>query len=92
MEIILTERFQKDISPLSSTEKEQILSTLIKLPKVMKEIHMHSGIGIRKIHPSGIYEARCGLKLRLVFSLDSQDILLHRAGNHEDVKRYLKNV
>jgi mRNA-degrading endonuclease YafQ of YafQ-DinJ toxin-antitoxin module len=58
----------------------------------MGEPHMHSGLGIRKIHRSGIWEARVGLGLRLVFGVEDQAITLVRVGTHEDVQRYLREL
>ncbi len=92
MQIILTERFQKDVSALSLEEKNQLFSILLKLPTAIKNLHLHQGIGLRKIHSSGIYEARIGLSLRMLFGLDKNTAILHRVGNHDEIKRYLKNL
>ncbi len=92
MQITLTERFQKDVNSLSTEEKNQLFSILLKLPAAIKNIHLHQGIGLRKIHSSGIYEARIGLNLRIIFGLDKNTAILHRAGNHDEIKRYLKNL
>lgn len=51
-----------------------------------------SGLGIRKRHRSGIWEARVGLGLRLVFALEPDRLTLVRAGTHDDIRRYLREL
>ncbi len=92
MKIILTESFQRDIKALSVQDREGEFSVLLKIPHCIKDIHQHQGIGLRKIHPSGIFESRVGLGLRIVFGYRNDELLLHRVGNHDDIKRYLKNL
>jgi len=92
VQIILSERFQRDVGSLSDDEREQIFDVLLKLPSAIKEIHSHSGIGLRKIHSSGIYEARIGLGLRMVFGFEKNSLSLHRVGTHDEIRRYLKSL
>jgi len=49
-------------------------------------------LGLRKVHASGIWEARVGLGIRLVFTLSEGLLRLVRAGAHDDVRRYLKSL
>lgn len=70
----------------------RILHILEKLPALAGKPHLHAGVGIRKLHPSGIFEARIGLGLRLVFALGQSEIILHRIGDHETIRRYLKSL
>ncbi len=92
MQIILTEAFQRDVDHLSSREREQLFSVILKLRTAIREVHRHSGLGLRKIHPSGIYEVRVGLGIRLVFGIQGNSVILHRVGKHVDVQRFLKNL
>ena len=92
MKMLLTERFQKDVSKRPQVERARILETLLGLPAALKNPHRHSGIGIRKIHRSGIYEARIGLGLRLVFALSGGDLILAMVGSHDQVRKYLASL
>jgi mRNA-degrading endonuclease RelE of RelBE toxin-antitoxin system len=92
MKITLTERFQKDVADLDELAKSQMFSILLKLPGAVKDVHRHSGIGLRKIHASGIFEARIGLGLRIVFGYDKETLILHRIGNHDEIQRYLRSL
>jgi mRNA-degrading endonuclease RelE of RelBE toxin-antitoxin system len=88
----LTERFQADVRGLPDLERAAAFDVLMALPKRIGEPHLHAGVGVRKLHASGIWEARCGLGLRLVFTMASDLITFVRIGSHDDVKRYLKSL
>ena len=92
MKIVLAERFQRDVRTLPEDRLSAVLESILSLPKALGEPHRHSGLGIRKIHRSGIWEARLGLGLRLVFAVEDQVITLVRVGTHEDVQRYLREL
>ena len=92
MRLTLTEKFQKDCGTLSKSQREQLFAVMLKLPQAMRDSHRHTGVGLRKLHPSGIFEARLGLGLRLLFAYKSQEIILHRIGNHDQIKKYLKTL
>ena len=92
MKILLMERFQRDLAGLSRQERNRCFELMIALPKAMGTTHGHSGLGIRKIHSSGIYEARVGLGLRVVFALRVDQAILVRVGSHEDVRKYLASL
>ena len=92
MKIVLAERFQRDVRTLPEDRLSAVFQAILSLPKAMGEPHIHSGLGIRKIHRSGIWEARVGLGLRLVFAVEDQVITLLRAGTHEDIQRYLRDL
>ena len=92
MRVALTERFQSDVRGLTDPERAAAFDVLLALPKALGQPHLHAGVGVRKLHPSGIWEARCGLGLRLVFSFAKDVLTFVRIGSHEDVKRYLKSI
>lgn len=92
MKIIIPETAQKDIDRLPKEQKINLLSILIQLPYAIKNIHQHSGLGLRKIHSSGFYEARIGLALRIIFQIINDEIWIKRIGNHDDVERFIKTL
>ena len=92
MQIKLTEGFQRDVSSLSNEEQAQVFSVMLKSPAALKNPDAHRGIGLRKIHRSGIFEARIGLGLRMIFGFEPNAIIFHRVGNHDDIERYLKSL
>lgn len=89
MRVALTERFQRDVRALGDDQRAAVFEVMLALPRALGEPHLHTGLGLRKLHRSGIWEARVGLGLRLVFALEPELLSLVRAGSHDDVKRYL---
>lgn len=92
MQLILTQSFQRDARHLDAEQKAQLFTVILKLPTAVRDIHRHSGIGLRKIHSSGVYAARLGLGLRIVFGYKSNSLYLHRVGDHDEIRRYLKKL
>jgi mRNA-degrading endonuclease YafQ of YafQ-DinJ toxin-antitoxin module len=92
MQLVLTERFQRDAAGLGDDQRTGLFEAMLALPRVMGSAHLHQGLGIRKLHASGIWEARVGLGLRLVFALERDRMTLVRIGTHEEVRRFLREL
>ena len=92
MNLALTERFQRDVRDLEEEQRAAVFETILSLPRAIGEPHLHSGLGIRKLHRSGIWEARLGLGLRLVFAIQKEVLTLVRVGTHQDIQRYLRSL
>ena len=92
MQIALTERFQRDAAALVNDQRAALFEAMLALPRAIGKPHLHQGLGIRKLHTSGIWEARIGLGLRLVFAMERERITLERIGTHEDVRRFLREL
>lgn len=92
MKFALTERFQRDVRALTIAQRDTVFEVLLCLPRAIGDPHLHAGIGIRKLHRSGIWEARLGLGLRLVFGLEPGLLTLVRVGSHDEIRRYLKGL
>ncbi|MGH7339792.1 MAG: hypothetical protein ACREKH_04810 [Candidatus Rokuibacteriota bacterium] len=92
MRVLLTERFQRDARDLYDEQRRAVFDVILGLPRAMGDPHTHAGLGIRKLHRSGIWEARAGLGLRLVFGLQPDMLSLVRVGSHEDVRRFLREL
>lgn len=92
MKLLLMERFQRDLAALSMEDRSRCFELLMAIPKAIGSPHGHAGIGIRKLHASGIYEARAGLALRVVFAVRVDQAIFVRVGSHEDVRRYLASL
>jgi mRNA-degrading endonuclease YafQ of YafQ-DinJ toxin-antitoxin module len=92
VKVALTERFQRDVRALVGDQRAAVFEAMLGLPRAIGEPHLHSGLGVRKLHRSGIWEARVGLGLRLVFAVEKDLLTLVRAASHEEVKRYLSEL
>jgi mRNA-degrading endonuclease RelE of RelBE toxin-antitoxin system len=92
MRISLTERFQRVVRDLAEPQRAAVFDALLALPRALGDPHTHAGLGIRKLHASGIWEARVGLGLRLVFTVEPDLLTLVLVGRHDDVRRFLREL
>lgn len=92
MKITFSPSFERDFKKRNPQEKEQVYQVLSRLSEVVGKPHLHGGIGLRKLHPSGIFEARLGLGLRMVFGFKDNELFLHRLGNHDAIRKYIRNL
>ena len=84
-EIKTTARFRKRIARMEA----DVLATLLKVQAGFGQPHIHSGVSIRKLAPD-TFECRTDLKTRLVFIAEKGVLTFDFAGNHEDVRNYLR--
>mgnify|MGYP001162058478 CR=1 FL=1 len=92
MRIALGERFQRDVRDLDPQQRAAVFEVLLALPTALGAPHTHAGLGIRKLHRSGIWETRVGLGLRLVFALEPNLLSLVRVGTHDEIRRFLRTL
>jgi mRNA-degrading endonuclease YafQ of YafQ-DinJ toxin-antitoxin module len=92
MRVALTERFQPDMREIDDTERAAVFEAMLGVPRALGRPHAHAGIGLRKLHVRGIWEARVGLGLRVVFTVEPDLLTFVRAGNHDDIRRFLRTI
>jgi mRNA-degrading endonuclease YafQ of YafQ-DinJ toxin-antitoxin module len=92
MKVALGEGFQRDVRGLSESQRAAVFEAILALPRAMGDPHLHAGLGIRKLHASGVWEARVGLGLRVVFALETNLLTLVRVGTHDEIRRYLRQL
>jgi mRNA-degrading endonuclease YafQ of YafQ-DinJ toxin-antitoxin module len=92
MRLALGEGFQRDVRGLSEAQRPSVFEAILALSRAVGDPHLHAGLGIRKLHASGVWEARLGLGLRLVFTLETNLLTLVRVGSHDEIRRYLRQL
>jgi mRNA-degrading endonuclease YafQ of YafQ-DinJ toxin-antitoxin module len=92
VKIALQASFQRDVGRLSAAERAAVFGALLSLPRALGDPHAHLGLAVRKLHKSGIWEARVGLGLRIVLGLQGGVLTLDRVGTHDEVRRYLREL
>lgn len=92
MRTALTSRFCRDLDCLTNEQRSALSNVVAALSDALGKPHHHAGLGLRKIHASGIWEGRVGLGLRVLFAVKSDALTLIRVGTHDDVRRYLKSL
>jgi mRNA-degrading endonuclease YafQ of YafQ-DinJ toxin-antitoxin module len=90
--LALAERFQRDVKALPSEQRAAAFEVILALPAALGQPHRHAGLGLRKLHASGIWEARLGLGLRMVFVFENDLLTLVRLGSHDEIRRYLRDL
>ena len=71
---------------MQESARAEALLAMARVHESFGRPHIHSGLGIRKLH-GDIFECRAGLKLRLVFRNLKESIRFEFLGNHDEVAR-----
>lgn len=82
--------FQKQLRKLHSRDQEKVASVLKQFLEHLNRGHLPAGFGLKKINGNK-YEIRVDLRTRIVMKLGQDTFVCHLVGNHEDVKRYLRD-
>jgi len=80
-----TKRFR---SAIKGREIE-VAKTLAEVQAGFGNPHRHAGLGIRKLGRD-LFECRIGLELRLIFPARKGVITFDFAGNHQEIRNYLR--
>ena len=82
--------FDRSVKVFHDTEKEEIKALAISLIEMLsRDREIHKGIGLKRLR-GNFWEARKGLKTRILFRWDGGLVEFVLAGNHDDVKRFLR--
>jgi hypothetical protein len=86
------DRFRRQCRAASSQDRAAILKLILDLEIALSNPQEHAGLGLRKLHPAGLWEMRAGLSLRAIFRLDKDGAVFVFLGNHDEVKRFLSSL
>ncbi len=92
MSITLTERFLRAWAQAAPEDRISVLRVMLALEAVLREPQAHRGPGLRKLHPSGVWEVRAGLSLRALFLLAEDAATFVFLGSHDEVRRFLRRL
>ena len=92
MKISILERFRRACRALPPHDQAAVLRMLLELEPGLANPREHTGLGLRKLHPEGIWEVRVGLSLRALFRLAEDEAILLFLGTHEEVKRFVRTT
>ena len=82
--------FDRSVKAFHDREKEEIKALAIQLIEMLsRDREIHKGIGLKRLR-GNFWEARKGLKTRILFRWDGELVEFVLAGNHDDVRRFLK--
>ncbi len=84
--------FERSIKSLPPSERTDIKDAALKLIDVLsKDRQTHQGLGLKRL-TRDFWEARKGIQVRILFRWTGDLVEFVLAGNHNDVKRFLKNI
>jgi hypothetical protein len=92
LKLTFLERFKRQCRSASAGDQAAIFRALLDLEGALANPHSAGGLGLRKLHPAGIWELRAGLDLRVLFRLSKDEAVFLVLGTHDEVKRFLKSV
>ena len=88
-QLAVSTHFQKQFKKLPRQEQENAAEALKKLLGGLQTGNMPAGLGFKKINGDK-YEIRVDIRSRIVMKADGNTLVCHLIGNHETVKRYLR--
>lgn len=84
--------FDRSVKSLPSEEKEEIKRIAIQAIDILsRDRIIHKGIGLKRLR-GNFWEIRKGLKARILFRWEGDLVEFILAGDHSDIKHYLKNI
>lgn len=92
MTLSFREPFRRAVRSLQARDQAAVLRVLLELEAALAQPHEHGGLGLRKLHPTEVWDARAGLDLRVLFLLARDHAILMFAGAHDEVQRFLKSL
>jgi len=91
LRIELSPDFRKAIRTLPKSQRRHIGQVLNSIRDGFGQPHLHSGLGIRRLRED-YFECRAGLRLRLVFRGERGALTFIAAGDHDEIRRLLKDL
>jgi hypothetical protein len=84
--------FDRSVKSLHGREKEEVRAVVIQTIDILSQDKLaHKGIGLKRLK-GNFWETRKGLKTRILFRWQSDLVEFILAGDHNDIKRYLRNT
>ena len=84
--------FDRSVKSLHSREKDEVKQVALQMIDILSQDRIiHKGIGLKRLK-GDYWEIRKGLKARILFRWEGELVEFILAGDHNDIKRYLKNI
>jgi len=84
--------FDKSVKRFYGKEKEEIKKVAIQAIDILSQAKVtYKGIGLKRL-AGNFWEIRKGIKARILFKWEGDLVKFILAGDHDDIKRYLRNI
>ena len=87
--LVYTARFRRAYHRLQEPDQHLVDHALAGLTEYLETGRATMGLGLKKLGP-GVFEARAGLGLRIVYVEEGDRVMLALLGNHDEVRRFLR--
>ena len=87
--LVDTARFRRAYHRLQESEQHLVDHALTGLAEYLDTGRAAIGLGLKKLGP-GVFEARAGLGLRIVYVEEGNRMMLALLGHHDEVRRFLR--
>jgi mRNA-degrading endonuclease RelE of RelBE toxin-antitoxin system len=88
--ILILPSFERSVKKLARQDKDDLAESLESFNLFLLSGEAPAGFGFKKINHDK-YEFRVDIKLRVIVKVEGEDYYLVLAGNHDEVKRYLRH-
>ena len=88
--ILILPSFGRSVKKLTRQDKDNLAESLEDLNLFLLSGEAPAGFGFKKINHDK-YEFRVDIRLRVVVKVEGEEYYLVLAGNHDEVKRYLRH-
>ena len=89
-ELAVSKHFQKQLKKLSHQDQRKVNAVLKEFLEFLARGDLPSSLGFKKINGDK-YEIRVDIRNRIVMKLEGDTFVCHLVGNHDAVKRYLRD-
>jgi len=90
IKVVALPSFERSVKKLSRQNKDKLAEGLEGFNSFLLSGAAPAGLGFKKINHDK-YEFRIDIKLRVILKIDHDTYYLVLVGNHEEIKRYLRN-
>ncbi|MFH1245011.1 MAG: hypothetical protein V1662_00825 [Candidatus Omnitrophota bacterium] len=87
--VLILPSFERAVKKLTRQDKKNLAESLENFNAFLRSGELPAGFGFKKINHDK-YEFRVDIRLRVVVKVVGEDYYLVLAGNHDDIKRYLR--
>ena len=84
--------FERSIKSLVIVDKQEIKDVAIQVIDILSQDRsLHQGVGLKRLQ-GPYWEIRKGIKTRILLRWEDDLVEFILAGNHDDIRKFLKNL
>jgi mRNA-degrading endonuclease RelE of RelBE toxin-antitoxin system len=91
LSIVLRDSFLRACRRLTKDEHAALMQIFVDLRGNLADPARHTGLGLRKVNPHPLWEARLGLRIRVLFRLEDDHVIFVFLGTHDEVQAFVRH-